>query len=483
MFSLNHPKLPTLPERQAITHYSWEDVLDKVFDEDMPIIQNFMKEPNLSDMLLKVFKGELWFGNASDEERDVVHDIIAGLVDGDGTISGSVEKQVKVKFVLAIGQHAKDLQVCYLPLFWFRVGSVYVYDASEHTSMRSWRADLSNAVWVCNIIAPKLVLKKRQAELFAATPYIMFKDTETYAVSRKHVKDFDTIEQAFQFLGAPTSLMEAVPNMFELTGEVYYFNPEGDDGSTVRWIRKLVINKTRVKYQVMVASPGDILVYPSRTIAAEQSQSSQPHVTSVSNGNKLAAGQRVFWAHSRWAGEAFKEKSRQDREMRKQVLEQVKALNHEDRPVDEQVMPSHAYMAGFFAAEGSVYPANKTGAVLTVGQKHRGICDVYQRVYDGIVRYSGTVHKGQQYQWTIYQIDSVRSLFQIWQPYLVAKLRDFDAVEASIGLLPKDRLQTIHEAREQHLPDSMKTERRDKKRGPRDMIIKPKRICSREELA
>ena len=445
---------------------------------DMTIIELFMQDPDASELLLKVFRGDIWVNTASAEEQEAVNTILAGFVDGDGSLSGSVETKKgrqKVKFSLSVHQHAKDLQICYLFYFWFRTGGIYAYAGTKNNgvdnSMRQWRVEASNAVWACEILAPKLVFKKEQAKLFAEHPYVMFRETETYAAPKHYAQnEFDTPEAALRYLGAPLSLMESTPNKFEQAGDVFYFIPENDDGLNVRWVRKIVMDKSQVvKYQALNAPLDVITIFPSRTDAAKAFRGAQCHVTNVANGQRCTTVDHVFWSHTRGIGTAFVERSKQDREMREKILRQVQALNHIETTDIPETLP-HTYFAGFFAAEGSLIPANKTGAIMTVGQKHRGACDAFHRTYGHRVHSAGSKAKGYYFNWAIYDIEKIQAIFEIWKPYLMTKLRDFRAVLESIGAPYPIRLQIIHAAREASLPENMKTERRDKRRRAKEEV-------------
>lgn len=476
MFSPTHPSLPS-PEEEIvrIKHATWEDIWEeKVSEKDKPIILEFIEEPDLSPLLRRIFLGELWHGNASTEEQDIVHEILAGIVDGDGCISGTTEHpkgaNFKVKFAVSIDQHVKDLQVCYIAMFWFRLGKVYSYKGTKHNgadhSMREWKVDESNAVWVCSILAPKMLLKKQQVELVASKPYIMFKETETYEVSQEYVTTYSRVTDALRVIGAPLDLQQDVPTLQDPLGTVRYFipgNDDDDDGKMIRWIR-LAASKSglKPKYQVLIAPKDSIRIFTSRTDAGTACGIKQSSVTQVANGARHSYGGHVFWSHSRWVGADFEARSKRDREERASVLKEVKTLNKAGRDVDTSTTPSHAYMAGFFAAEGCIIPSNKTGATITVGQTYRGICDIFCNTYA-----TGNVHvnpnpKKPFYHWSVRSIGKVHELYNIWRPYLVAKMRDYRSILTTLGMDTSHRYAQTHRAREQSLPLEMKTERRDK---------------------
>lgn len=491
MFSKTHPNLPDVQDIDRVVPSAWEAIIGSIPQMDWEIIIQFMKDPDLSDLLLRVFHGDLWHNNATLEEQDVIHDIIAGIIDGDGCISGSTETttcgggNMKVKFLLSIDQHIKDLQVVYLPLFWFRVGNVHEYRKSEEDEdvhmMRSWKVESSKAVWVCQVLEPKLLLKKRQAKLVADKPYVMFKETQTYEALASNVTTYKTVQGAFEALGAPLELKDQVPNMFELLGEVYYFVPEGDDGTVVRMIR-LAESKAglKPKYQVLIAPVSDIRAFPSRTEAGVAYSISQNNVTQVSNGVRHVYGGHIFWSHTRWVGTAFNARSKQDREERLQVLRQVKEETKKGRDIDMTIIPSHAYFAGFFAAEGSLFPANMTGATMSVGQAYRGICDIYKNVYGGEVSMSKCPENKAYYNWYSHNIGQITEIYETWKPFLVAKMRDYRVMVETLGLkLPQRRLRT-HDARECNLPDAIKTERRDKRRRTSTDVNEPVAECEDE---
>lgn len=453
MFSNTHPLLPIITvvestDDSRIVFHTFDEVVAMTPASDRAIIDNFLAEPDVSPTFADVFRGELCYQNASETQRASMHAILAGVTDGDGCFTGS-DRSGSSKVNFSIHQHAKDLQLVYLFLYWFRIGSVNSYPGCKSNgvdhSMRRWCVHTAKSVWIASKLEPFLLLKRRQAKEFLTMPCVT-RAKSTFAVAVSAAQKHSTLPQALGALGAPA---DVTVDLEEL-GRAKYFV---DESGLVKLVRKVCTS-----YQTVQAAPVDIRVFESCVVAAERCGATQSKVPKTSNGKCFQSAGYVFWANDSRDTDATRQQC-------VEVLNTVHKMNWtDDDVIPDDVAPSREYMAGFFAAEGSLSPRNKTGAIIALSQKYRPICDLYARMYGSHTYLNEIATRGMYYLWSISDINRVQGIFDEWKPFLIAKLRDFNSVLTTVGMPEEDRKQHTHRARERHLPESMKTERRNRKR-------------------